>query len=399
MTLEKENKIVPGGFAPMAVGINGMGRVGKFLAWHFIAKQFFSGIVINLGRESGKSLKDVIMNYFIKDSTFTSLEQYLHGHKGGCSVEKINEQKGTFCVNGILIRILREARRPEQIDWAKHGVALVVDTTGEFLDPSEPIDGKKGSILGHFQSGAKKIIVSAPFKVKKDKKSPMLEKTTTIIAGINDEQYDSEKHSIISTASCTTTCLAHLLNPLWKAYREDIATAFMYTIHAATSTQAVLDRAPKAGADDLRKLRSILNNIIPTSTGAAKALPLVIKGVERIGFGANSIRVPVSTGSIVLLSLSLTSLTDVKSVNEVLRESAEKDKKGYLVFDENQNVSSDIIGTTAACIVEAKETIVINNLQKKISNINVCGWYDNEIGYMGMMTEVIRKVAEEFVLL
>lgn len=391
-----EKRIVPGSLSSVVIGINGMGRVGKFLAWHFIAKQYFAEIVINIGRLSGKSLKDLIMSYFIKDSTFTSLEKYLFGHVGGNPVESINEEEGTFFVNKVKVRVLRKTRRPEEIGWGQYGVKLVVDTTGGFLDPSEPIDGRKGSVIGHFHSGAEKVIVSAPFKVKKDKKSPVLDKTVTVIAGINEGDYDPKKHTIISTASCTTTCLAHLLKPVWDELKDVISAAFMYTIHAVTSSQEVLDRVPKADADDLRKTRSILNNIIPTSTGAAKALPLVIKGIDKIGFGANSIRVPVSTGSAVLLSLMMKTVVDARTINKILEDAAAKDKNGYLIYDTNQNVSADIIGSTAACIVEAKETMVVGD-KSSISNVNLCGWYDNEMGYMRMMAEIIEMVAGEFV--
>ena len=396
--MEIMKRIVTGGLLSLVIGINGVGRVGKFLAWHFIAKQFFSEIVINIGRGSGKSLRDFVMNYFIKDSTSMSLEQYLHGHRGGCSVENINEQDGTFFVNGVKVRILRQARRPEWIGWKSYGVKLVVDTTGGFLDPFEPIGGDKGSIMGHFQSGAEKVILSAPFKIKdkKNKKLPMPAETTTVIAGINEEQYDQQKHSLISTGSCTTTCLAHLVKPLLEAYENKICIAFADTIHAATSSQEVLDRAPKADADDLRKLRSIFNNIILTSTGAAKALPVVMPGIEGIAFEADSIRVPLSTGSSVLLNMVLETLTDVDSVNKILKDSAEQDENHYLIFDENQNVSSDIIGMPAACIVEAKATRVLTN-KKNISFVRTWGWYDNEVGYMSMMSKIIKKVAEEFV--
>jgi len=391
-------KIIPRCFAQVPIGINGAGRIGKFLAWHFIAKQFFAEIVMNIGRGVGKDLNDFI-NYFSKDSSFTSLERYLHGHKGnGCSIQHVDEKEGTFYVHGVKIRVLRETRRPEMIGWGNYGVSLVVDTTGGFLDPSEPVDGKKGSLLGHLEAGAKKIIVSAPFKVKKDKNAAILEKTTTIIAGINDVQYDPKKHFILSTASCTTTCLAHLMLPLVKAYKENIDNVRMSTIHASTSTQAVLDRAPKAGADDLRKLRSIFNNIIFTTTGATKALPLVIEGLEKISFSATSIRVPINTGSIVELTLSLLIPTDVQSVNGILKEAAEKDRNGYLVYDESQNVSSDIIGSTAACTFESTLTEAQNSKRTPNSLVTVFGWYDNETGYMAMMAENILKIAEEFVV-
>jgi len=366
------------------------------LAWKLVAQNAYPEIVINIGRKSGMSLKDFIGSYFFRDSTFISLGHYLYGHKGESEfpIKDINENERTFRVNGTKVRILQHARRPEHIGWGNYGAKYVVDTTGGFVDPTAPIDAINGSLVGHFQSGAEKIFVSAPFKIKADPKSPILEKTITMIKGINEQDYDKDKHSIISSASCTTTCLAHLFLPIFNAFREDIATVSMNTIHAATAKQAVLDRVPKAGANDLRILRSIFNNIIITSTGATKALRKVLKGMEKIGFMGNSLRIPTSAGSIVTLNADMFCLTDAKQINAILKKSADDDKNGYLIFNEHQFVSSDVIGNPAACIIEAKETQVVsyNSDGKKLSTAQVLGWYDNEYGYVSMMWELIKYV-------
>lgn len=379
------------------IGINAAGRVGKLLTWKLIAQNAYPEIIVNIGREAGTSLKDFIGSYFVRDSTFISLGHYLYGHKGESifPVDDIDESEGTFRVNGTKVRILRKARRPEHIGWGNYGAKWVVDTTGGFVDPTAPIDAKNGALIGHFQSGAEKIIVSAPIKIKADPKSPILEKTVTMIKGINEQDYDKDKHSIISSASCTTTCLAHLFKPIFDAYQEDIATVSIYTIHAATAKQAVLDRVPKAGANDLRILRSIFNNIIITSTGATKALPLVMKGMGKIGFAGNSLRIPTSAGSIVILDVTLSRLTDAKLINGILKKSADEDKNRYLIFNEHQFVSSDVIGNPAACIVESKETRVASNGEKNISTVQLLGWYDNEYGYVSMMWELIKDIMKK----
>ncbi|MCX5906193.1 MAG: glyceraldehyde-3-phosphate dehydrogenase, partial [Deltaproteobacteria bacterium] len=244
-------------------------------------------MVVNIGREAGGGLED-IARYIERDSTYGSLGQYLYGHKAGRTIENLDEEHGTLMVNGTAVTILRKDRNPKEIPWKSLGVPLVVDTTGNFLDPSLPADDKKGSLLGHFQGGASKVIASAPFKIK-DKSSSLPEDAKTIVIGINDDQYQPNQHRIISAASCTTTCLAFMVKPVLDFFGADkILSASMVTIHAATGSQEVLDRLPDAKAKDLRKNRSIFNNIILTSTGAAKALALVIPEMKKIGFIAES---------------------------------------------------------------------------------------------------------------
>ena len=188
---------------------------------------------------------------------------------------------------------------PQEIEWKAHDVSLVVDTTGQFLDPALPADNPKGSVRGHLEAGAEKVVVSAPFKIKHEGAN-MPEDAVTTVMGINANDYDPRRHRIVSNASCTTTtCLAHMMKPLINAFgAKRILSASMATVHAATGSQQVLDRLPGTGKTDLRKNRSILNNIILTSTGAAKALRLVIPEMESIGFhrgvraGPGQFRVP-----------------------------------------------------------------------------------------------------------
>ena len=233
----------------------------------------------------------------------------------------------------------------------------------------------------------------------------MPDDAVTTVMGINEEDYDASKHALISAASCTTTCLSYMIKPIMEAVgAENFLSASMVTVHAATGSQKVLDSLPKTGAADLRKNRSILNNIILTTTGAAKALALVIPEMKSIGFIAESVRVPTSTGSLIVLVLNVQD--DIDSplkrdrINSIYREYAANSK--YLEYSEEQNVSSDIIGVPeAAAVIEATEThtrtasipVNLNKIKScaidagadPILNVPVTqaviyGWYDNELG-------------------
>jgi glyceraldehyde 3-phosphate dehydrogenase len=310
-------------------------------------------------------------------------------------------------------------------------VPVVVDATGKFLDPTVPPDDKKGSIQGHLQAGADKVVVSAPFKIK-EKSMSMPKEALTCVMGINDDRYVPSQHRVISAASCTTTCLAFMVKPLLDYFGADkILSASMVTVHAATGSQEVLDRVPDAKTSDLRKNRSILNNIILTSTGAAKALALVIPEMKRIGFIAESVRIPTSTGSLIVLVVniqdeSLEHPINRGKVNQVYQKASETYMQKYLLFSNRQNVSCDIIGTPwAAAIIEGEETHTrtahicidltkipglpkgaLEALKEKkeesclievpVTQTVVYGWYDNELGsYTNLMGDLTVKIAEE----
>ncbi|MBU2453687.1 MAG: glyceraldehyde-3-phosphate dehydrogenase, partial [Proteobacteria bacterium] len=268
--------------ASTTLGINGLGRIGKLSLWHHAGRKYFDTIVINVGREVGNSFQDII-HYIERDTTYGRLDSFLHGYQAKPVIREVDEVNALMTVNGIKVKILRQNRNPKDIDWAGHNAKIVVDTTGQFLDPSLGADEPKGSIRGHIEAGAQKVIASAPFKLKEGVAMP--EDAVTTVMGINDKDYDPLRHQIISNASCTTTCLSHMIKPLIDYFGiERILSASMATVHAATGSQQVLDRLPKTGARDLRKNRSIMNNIILTTTGAAKALQLVIPEMSTIGF-------------------------------------------------------------------------------------------------------------------
>ncbi|MFW6237333.1 MAG: glyceraldehyde 3-phosphate dehydrogenase NAD-binding domain-containing protein, partial [Desulfosudaceae bacterium] len=257
------------------LGINGMGRIGKLTLWHHVGRKFFDEIVVNIGRQAGTSLDD-IAHYVGRDSTYGHLRHYLYGHKADHVISDLDETSGTMMIDGVRVTFLRSDRDPARIGWGDYGVRLVVDTTGNFLDPSLPADHSKGAARGHLESGAEKVVVSAPFKIK-DQQAGMPADAVTTVMGINEHDYDPRRHRIISNASCTTTCLAHMIKPVLDHFGyKKILSASMATVHAATASQNVLDKLPQSGKTDLRKNRSVFNNIILTTTGAAKALRLVI---------------------------------------------------------------------------------------------------------------------------
>jgi glyceraldehyde 3-phosphate dehydrogenase len=346
--------------APLKLGINGLGRIAKLSIWHHVERRYFSELVVNIGREVGTRLDD-IAHFLEKDSTYGALHNYLYGCRAKRVIEELDEKEGSMRINGVKTTFLRKERNPLRIGWRDHRVDLVVDATGAFLDPTVPADDPKGALRAHLASGAKKVIASAPFKIK-DKSKEMPDDAVTTVMGINDADYDPKKHLLVSNASCTTTCLAYMVKPLMDYFGpKRILSASMTTVHAATSSQQVLDRAPKAKATDLRKNRSVANNIILTTTGAAKALGLVIPEMKQIGFIAESVRVPTTTGSLIILMVmiqdeSMRNPVNREKINGIYKEAVNHFPEGYLVYTEDQNVSSDIIGLPrAAAVIEGHE--------------------------------------------
>jgi len=407
---------------PMPLGINGLGRIGKLTLWHHVARRSFQELVVNVGRDVGKGLED-IADYVLRDSTYGSLDRFLFGYKGGRVIEELDEDRSSMKVNGVKVKVLRQSRNPREIPWREQNVSVVVDCTGAFTDPTVPGDAPKGSLRAHLEAGAQKVILSAPFKIK-DKSASMPEDAVTAIQGINEHDYLPGRHRIISAASCTTTCLAFMMRPILDHFGPGpLLTASMVTVHAATGSQEVLDRLPDPKAKDLRKNRSTFNNIILTTTGAAEALRLVIPEMREVGFMAESVRIPTSTGSLVILVLNIQeedSSTPIRRdlINSIYKKAAEGYLSPYLSYTEKQNVSADVIGTAAAAIIEGKEThtrtanLRVNMarlcavaqdslkglregiLEVPITQVVVYGWYDNELGsYTHMLGELTVGVA------
>ena len=393
------------------LGINGLGRIGKLSLWNAVGKKQFSEVVVNVGRRAGTSLGDIAL-YIEKDSTYGALHHYLYGFAAKRIIDELDEDRGTMRIDGMPVKILRENRNPKDIPWSDHGVRIVVDATGKFTDPAVPADLKEGALRGHIEAGAEKVIVSAPFKIR-EKGRPMPEDAKTIIMGINEGTYEPAKHHVISAASCTTTCLAHMIKPLVDHFgAKRMLNVFVATAHAVTNSQEVLDSLPKAGATDLRKTRSVMNNIILTSTGAADTLGLVIPEMNAIGLIAESVRIPLTTGSLIVLVVAFhdepeKALISREVLNSVYAGAARRERRGYLKYTEEQNVSTDIIGYAGpAVIIEGSETrarsafvdlevskvcsvvrtdSLPSALKIAVTQAVVYGWYDNELGSFSTM--------------
>jgi len=247
------------------------------------------------------------------------------------------------------------------LPWTSVGADIVIESTGRFTKAS---DAKK-----HIEAGAKKVIISAP----------ATDEDITIVMGVNEKSYDGSKHHVISNASCTTNCLA----PMAKVLHENfgIQRGFMTTVHAYTNDQVILDFPHK----DLRRARAAATNIIPTSTGAAKAISLVLPELKG-KLDGYALRVPTPTGSITDLTVELSKEVSAAEVNAAIKKAAEGELKGILMYTEDPIVSTDIVTDPHSCIFDAGITKAIGN------TVKVAGWYDNEWGYSNRLVDLITLV-------
>ncbi len=403
------------------LGINGLGRIGKLTLWYHLMSRHFDGVVINVGREVGKSLDDLV-HTIGSDSTYGPLGRFLYGHSGKeCNISIVDAELGLLEIDGMPVKILRKERNPKNINWLQENVRIVVDCTGRFLDPTVSADDPKGSLMGHLTAGAQRVIASAPFKIK-DKRLTDTVDAPTMIYGVNHLQYDPAKHHLISAASCTTTGLAHMVLPLLEDVETmNVLTASMSTVHAATNTQSVLDAVPSTGTSDLRKNRSVLNNIILSTTGAAATLEKVLPQIINFGFMADSVRIPTSTVSLIALNITFNSrmngngdpVINATYINDIYQRAAAGPQKGMLHFSKKQNVSVDLIGFKAAIAIEGHETHTrtgflkvphdilasvgidtVQDINIPVTHAKIMGWYDNEFGSyvvaLGKLTEYIE---------
>ncbi|WP_207456840.1 type I glyceraldehyde-3-phosphate dehydrogenase [Desertivibrio insolitus] len=328
------------------IGINGFGRIGRNYFRAALAK--------------GSDLEIVAVNDLTDNKALAHLLKYdsITGRLDA-DVELAGDQ---IIVNGKPITVLEE-RDPAALGWGDHGVDIVIESTGRFTNAE---DARK-----HIQAGAKKVLISAPAKGE----------DATFVMGVNHESYDPESHHIISNASCTTNCLA----PLAKVFNDEfgIERGLMTTVHAYTADQNLQD-GPHS---DLRRARAAAVNIVPTSTGAAKAIGLVLP--ELVGkLDGFALRVPVPTGSITDLTVTASKSASVDDIKAVYREAANGYLKGILKYTEDEIVSSDIVTDPHSSIFDAGLTRVIGN-QVKLS-----AWYDNEWGYSNRLVDLTEYVAE-----
>ena len=322
------------------VGINGFGRIGR---------NYFRAILA-----ANADIEIVGVNDLTDNKTLAHLLKYdsILGRLG----KEVSFDDKSITVGGKSFRTLAE-RDPGALPWGELGADVVIESTGHFTDGTQA--------KAHITAGAKKVIISAPAK----------NEDITIVVGINEGSYDPATHHVISNASCTTNCLAPMAKVLLDEF--GIVKGLMTTIHAYTNDQVILDFPHK----DLRRARAAATNIIPTTTGAAKAISLVIPELKGKLDGF-AMRVPVPTGSATDLTVTLTREASAEEINAAIKAAADGPLKGILEYTEDPIVSSDIVTNPASCIFDAGITKVLGNTAK------VLGWYDNEWGYSNRLVDL-----------
>jgi glyceraldehyde 3-phosphate dehydrogenase len=328
------------------VGINGFGRIGR---------NFYRALLA-----SGADAEVVAFNDLFDDDTQAHLLKY-DSILGRLDIP-VKVAEGGIKVGDKVVKSYAE-RDPAALPWGDIGADVVIESTGFFTDATKA--------KAHLDAGAKKVIISAPAK----------NEDWTVVMGVNDGDYDPEKHNIISNASCTTNCLA----PMAKALNDGlgIVKGLMTTIHAYTQDQNLQDGPHK----DMRRARAAALNIVPTSTGAAKAIGLVLPQLKG-KLDGYALRVPVPTGSATDLTVEVPRETSVEEVNGIVQAAADGPLKGYLRYSTEPIVSSDIVTDPASCIFDSPLTKVIGN------QVKVVGWYDNEWGYSNRLVDLVGLVGE-----
>jgi len=329
------------------VGINGFGRIGR---------NFFRAVLT-----SGADIEIVGVNDLTDIATLAHLLKYdsILGRIG----VPVTHSDNSITVGGKTFRVFAE-KDPANLPWGEVKADIVIESTGFF---TKAADAKK-----HIAGGAKKVIISAP----------ATDEDITIVMGVNDKDYDAAIHNVISNASCTTNCLA----PMAKVLDEEfgIVRGLMTTIHAYTNDQALLDQPHK----DLRRARAAAISIVPSSTGAAKAISLVLPNLKGKLDGF-AMRVPVPTGSATDLTVELSKEVSAAEVNAAIKKAAEGSLKGYLTYTEDPIVSADIVTDPSSCIFDAGLTKAIG------STVKVVGWYDNEWGYSNRLVDLVGLVGKK----
>ena len=333
--------------AKTRVGINGFGRIGR----NFLRAQIQRGGDFEVVAANDLGDTRTMAHLLKHDSVLGTLDQQV---EHGDDFIRVGDHEIKFSTE----------RDPTNLPWGEHGVDVAIESTGLFT--------KRDDAQKHLDAGAKKVVISAP----------ATDPDLTLVLGVNDREYDPEKHHIVSNASCTTNCVAPLAKILHDAYT--IERGFMTTIHAYTNDQNVLDLPHK----DLRRARAAAINLIPTSTGAARAIGVVMPDLKGKIDGM-SMRAPVPTGSIVDLVVQVGQDTSVEAVNELFRGKADKgDFEGILLYSEEPLVSTDIVHSSYSAILDSDLTMVNGNLVK------VFGWYDNEWGYSCRLVDLVAKIGQ-----
>ena len=329
------------------VGINGFGRIGR---------NFYRAIL-----ESGADIEIVGVNDLTDTKTLAHLLKYdsILGRLG----KDVTAGEGELVIDGVAIPVFAE-RDPADLPWGKVGADIVIESTGFFTNAE--------AAAKHITAGAKKVIISAPAKGE----------DITIVMGVNDQDYDPATHNVISNASCTTNCLAPMAKVIDDAF--GIERGLMTTIHAYTNDQNVLDYPHK----DLRRARAAALNMIPTTTGAAKAIALVMPQLKG-KLDGYAMRVPVPTGSATDLTIELKTPATKEEINAAIKAAADGPLKGILQYTEDPIVSTDIVTDPSSCIFDSGLTYVNGNMAK------VVGWYDNEWGYSNRLVDLVNLVGSK----
>jgi glyceraldehyde 3-phosphate dehydrogenase len=339
------------------VGINGFGRIGRSFTRALLAKGPGAGVEL------------VAVNDPMGDSD-TMAFLLKHDSVGGVLRNDVGHTDTGITIDGRDI-VKLETMDPAEIPWGDHGVDVVIESTGLFTGREQA--------AGHLRGGAKRVVISAPSG----------DADASICYGVNDEVFDPAAHQVISNASCTTNCLAPMAKVLND--RFGIVKGMMTTVHAYTSDQSLQDLAKpsRKGQADLRRMRAAALSIIPNSTGAAKAIGLVLPELNGKLDGM-ALRVPTPTGSITDLSAELATAASVAEINEAFAEAAGSPSyRGVLVSTEDPLVSADIVGNPASCIFSAKDTMANGTLVK------ILGWYDNEWGYSNRLVDLVGFVGAQ----
>ena len=331
------------------IGINGFGRIGRLT---------LKAIMERCGGE----LEVVAVNDLTDAKTNAHLFKYDSNY--GVYPGKVEAQEGSIIIDGRKIKVIAE-RDPAQIPWRDFGVDIVIESTGLFTEA--------GKAASHFQGGAKKVIISAPAHGE----------DISIVLGVNEGQYDPDKHRIISNGSCTTNCIAPVVKVLHQSF--GITHGLMTTIHSYTNDQKILD----VFHHDLRRARAAAVNIIPTTTGAARMVTVVIPELKGKLHGI-SIRVPTATVSVVDFVADLDKEATVEQVNDAFRKVAEGELKGIVEYCDAPLVSSDFKGNPASAIFDALSTMVIDG-----NLVKVLAWYDNEWGYSCRLADLASYIANK----
>jgi glyceraldehyde 3-phosphate dehydrogenase len=340
------------------VGVNGFGRIGR---------NFLRALLALDAQGTDVGIDLVAVNDMVAREVSIYLLRYDSTH--GRLTERVEETEGGLRVGGREVTVLREPD-PKALGWGDLGVDVVIESTGRFT--------ARQAAMAHVEAGASRVIISAPSK----------DADATFVVGVNDQDFDPTQHVVVSNASCTTNCLVPMVKVLDDAF--DLRQGLMTTVHAYTNDQELLD----LGRDNLRRSRAAAVNIVPASTGAARATSLVLSSMKG-RLDGQALRVPVVDGSITDLTAVVGAKTTALEVNEAFRAAASSGPLApVLAYSEDQIVSSDIVGASVSCTFDSTLTLAIP-LDDSTTLVKVLGWYDNEWGYSNRLVDLVRVVGRQ----